>query len=650
MDTIIKISRRYGSDENLVLAGGGNTSVKDDNYLYIKGSGVSLASITADGFVKIDRKKLDEVWKKTYSPDAKDREKEVLADLMAAVMDTGKRPSVETFLHNLFPFKYVVHLHPALVNGLTCSSDGKELATQLFGDNFVWIDEIEPGFILAKTVKEALDSYKAAKGTDADMILLQNHGIFAAADSEEGIDNIYHTVFEKLESRLTQKPDFSEVDIDLERAALLAPAIRMLLKEGNTSIVTFEANKTLNSFLEDADAFKPISSAFTPDHIVYCKSKPLYIEHFADIEEQYNLIAEKITEYKKCGYAPRIIAVEGLGIFAHGISKKTADTAKKLFLDTVKVAVYSESFGGYRFMGDHFIDFIVNWEAESYRSSVSSKTETARANEKIIIVTGSAQGFGQGIAEEMLENGANVIIADLNASLARENAFKLSEKYGTGKATDVAGDVSDEESVKLLMYKTALTYGGIDALVNNAGIVRAGSLDEMTVPMFDLVTKVNYTAYFLCAKYSSKIMQIQHRFDPGYYMDIVQVNSKSGLSGSNKNFAYAGSKFGGIGLTQSFALELIPFNIKVNSVCPGNFLDGPLWTDPEKGLFLQYLKAGKVPGAETIEDVKRFYEAKVPMNRGCRVIDVVRSILYCMEQEYETGQAIPVTGGQEMLK
>ena len=145
-------------------------------------------------------------------------------------------------------------------------------------------------------------------------------------------------------------------------------------------------------------------------------------------------------------------------------------------------------------------------------------------------------------------------------------------------------------------------------------------------------------------------MKIQNRFNKKLSMDIIQINSKSGLSGSNKNFAYAGGKFGGIGLTQSFALELIPFNIKVNSICPGNFLDGPLWCDSEKGLFVQYLKAGKVPGAKTVEDVKRFYEGKVPMNRGCLVKDVSRAINYVVEQEYETGQAVPVTGGQEMLK
>ena len=267
-----------------------------------------------------------------------------------------------------------------------------------------------------------------------------------------------------------------------------------------------------------------------------------------------------------------------------------------------------------------------------------------RLNGKIVIVTGAAQGFGKGIAEEMYKEGASVVIADLNAALAQEVAQALGER-----AVSVAVNVADEESVAQMVQQTVEHFGGVDVLVNNAGIVRSGPLEKLEKDDFDLVTQVNYTAYFLCAKYVSAIMKAQHEADPDWFGDIIAVNSKSGLEGSNKNFAYAGSKFGGIGLTQSFALELCPYNIKVNSVCPGNYLDGPLWCDPEKGLFVQYLHAGKVPGAKTVEDVKRFYESKVPMNRGCFPIDVARAIFYAIEQKYETGQALPVTGGQVML-
>ena len=269
---------------------------------------------------------------------------------------------------------------------------------------------------------------------------------------------------------------------------------------------------------------------------------------------------------------------------------------------------------------------------------------TGRLAGKITIVTGAAQGFGKGIAEELYAEGATIIVADMNAALAEQVAADMGER-----ACAIAVNVSDEESVAALVAQTVERFGGLDIMVANAGVLRSGPLATFEKKDFDFVTNINYTGLFLCAKYAAIIMQAQHEADPEASFDIIAMSSKSGLEGSNKNFAYAGSKFGAIGLVQSFALELCSYNIKVNAICPGNYLDGPLWSDPERGLFVQYLQAGKVPGAKTVEDVRRFYEAKVPMNRGCLPIDVARAVMYCVEQKYETGQAIPVTGGQVML-
>ena len=210
-------------------------------------------------------------------------------------------------------------------------------------------------------------------------------------------------------------------------------------------------------------------------------------------------------------------------------------------------------------------------------------------------------------------------------------------------------NVADEESVAAMAAEVERVAGGLDLVISNAGIVRAGSVLEQDASAFRLSTDINYVAFFLVTKHLGGLLARQHEAAPGWLTDIIQINSKSGLVGSNKNAAYAGSKFGGIGLVQSFALELVEHGIKVNAVCPGNFYDGPLWSDPDRGLFVQYLNSGKVPGATTIEDVRAFYEAKVPMRRGTTGIDVLRAIYYIVEQAYETGQAVPVTGGQVML-
>lgn len=278
--------------------------------------------------------------------------------------------------------------------------------------------------------------------------------------------------------------------------------------------------------------------------------------------------------------------------------------------------------------------------------------QPSRANvmrNKVVVVTGGAQGFGAEIVRGLVAGGGLVFVADLNLEGASKFAQELNQEYQQTVAFPVAVNVADEKSVMAMMEEINLTAGGLDLCVSNAGILRASSILQQDMDSFRLVTDINYTAFAIITKHCALTMKRQHAAAPGLLTDIIQINSKSGLEGSNKNGSYAGGKFGSIGLVQSFALELVEYGIKVNAVCPGNFFDGPLWSDPEKGLFVQYLRTGKVPGATTIADVKKFYEAKVPMNRGCTGEDVIRAVYYLVEQAYETGQALPVTGGQVML-
>jgi sorbitol-6-phosphate 2-dehydrogenase len=198
--------------------------------------------------------------------------------------------------------------------------------------------------------------------------------------------------------------------------------------------------------------------------------------------------------------------------------------------------------------------------------------------------------------------------------------------------------------VQGLFDDTVREFGRVDIVVANAAILIAEPIAEADAEKWRAVMNVNLFGYFLVTKHACRIMKQQRSGS------IININSKSGKKGSAANSAYAASKFGGIGHTQSVALEMAPFNVRCNAICPGNLLDSPLWTHPEKGLFVQYLRAGKVAGAKTIEDVRQTYINQVPMKRGCSYDDVCNAAVFLASDQssYITGIALSVTGGQEM--
>ena len=662
IEDLIAISRKFGQDSRFVIAGGGNTSYKDENRLWVKASGHALATITEDGFAVLDRALLNEMGEKAYNKDTAIREEQVKNDLSVACITKDRRPSVETSLHNCMGFAFVVHLHPTLVNGLMCSVNAEAACKEIFPDA-LYIEYTDPGYTLFKKVYDRIKAYKAEKGKEPQVIFLQNHGIFVGGDTTAEIEGIYSEVLGKLEAKVAALPE-GDTAVS-ETVTDVVPAIRQMLSRSGRGFKTLKVTKNaLVDFFIDGcsvtstgsatdcpgkSGFDKIAKPFTPDIIVYCKSSYIFIEAESD-EEILKQAEEEIEAFvSEKGYTPKVLLIKGIGLIAVGDSSRNAQIITDVFTDAMKIAFYAQSFGGEHPMERAWIDFIDNWEVENYRRKVASSASKGRVEGRTIIVTGAAQGFGEGIARELMAQGANIVVADLNEATGEKTAASFNEKAGANKAIFVKTNVADMASLRNLMKETILNFGALDAFVSNAGVVRAGGLDVMTPENFEFVTKINYEAYFFCAKVASHIMKIETKYDPEYFADIIQVNSKSGLRGSKANFAYAGGKFGGIGLTQSFALELAPDRVKVNSICPGNYYDGPLWSNPENGLFIQYLNAGKVPGAKTVQDVKDYYLAQVPMRKGCNPVDVCKAILYAIDQTGETGQAIPVTGGQVML-
>ena len=259
-----------------------------------------------------------------------------------------------------------------------------------------------------------------------------------------------------------------------------------------------------------------------------------------------------------------------------------------------------------------------------------------RLTGKAAIVTGAAQGLGEALARRLALEGCDVLLADVSEEKVRAAADAIERDTGR-RAGAVQANVANEADAANMVDQAVRAFGKLDILVANAGILRAHDIAEFPCDEWRSVIDVNLTGYFLCAQAAARAMI------PNNSGTIIQINSKSGKKGSFRNSAYAASKFGGIGLTQSIALDLAPHNVRVNAVCPGNLLDGTLWQD---SLFEQY---GKTQGL-TKEQVRAKYESQVPLGRAATYEDVANVVVFLASDQssYMTGQAINVTGGQEM--
>jgi sorbitol-6-phosphate 2-dehydrogenase len=253
--------------------------------------------------------------------------------------------------------------------------------------------------------------------------------------------------------------------------------------------------------------------------------------------------------------------------------------------------------------------------------------------DRIAIVTGGGQGLGQAVSWRLAAEGCHVVIGDLNETAAIETAEAITDRKSIG----IKVDVTDEKQVASMIDRTVADFGRLDIVISNAAILIAEEITEFPAEKWAAVMNVNLYGYFLTAKHAARVMKAQRS---GV---IIQINSKSGKKGSYKNSAYAASKFGGIGLTQSIALDLAEYNVRVNAVCPGNLLDSPLWVN---SLYQQYAKKLGITEAE----VRQRYIDQVPMKRGCTYEDVSNVVVFLASDQssYMTGQAINVTGGQEM--
>jgi sorbitol-6-phosphate 2-dehydrogenase len=255
---------------------------------------------------------------------------------------------------------------------------------------------------------------------------------------------------------------------------------------------------------------------------------------------------------------------------------------------------------------------------------------------KNAVITGGAQGLGEAIVHRLASERANVVIADINLANCEKVAADVAERYGI-KSIPLKVDVTNDEDAQAMVKACTDNFGTLDIMVCNAAILIAGETTQFATADWRKVMEVNLVGGFICMREAAKAMLPQGKGS------IIQINSKSGKRGSSKNSAYSASKFGGIGLVQSLALEFAPSQVRVNAVCPGNLLDSPLWVN---SLYKQYAKRWGI----TEEEVRKKYEAQVPLGRGTSYDDITNVVVFLASDKssYMTGQAINVTGGQVM--
>ena len=365
LEQLISVSRYYGDNPDFVIAGGGNTSYKDDDAIWIKASGIPLAGISEDGFVSLSRKKLSLIESDTFSEDETLREEEVKAMMKQAIISPQNlRPSVETSLHNLIGYTFVVHTHPTLVNGVMCANDAAAEVGKRFGDRALLVEYTDPGYILFKKLQERIANYRAVYGRVPQIIFLQNHGVFVGADSVKEIKELYQEIDGKIsegEDLSLPSSETSTFETPVSEAIAAYFSSRSLLSRSvNCDLIShFTLNKA---------AMDKVARPFSPDIIVYCKSRYLFLERDVKPGEVKELIEQFESRH---GYSPKVILKEKGGLCVVEENEKSLQIVEEVYLDLMKISYLSEQFGGPHFMTPGQISFIENWEIEQYRRKVA---------------------------------------------------------------------------------------------------------------------------------------------------------------------------------------------------------------------------------------------------------------------------------------
>lgn len=666
VEELINRSNRLGADKRNTNFAGGNTSAKgmekdpvtgqDVELLWVKGSGGDLGTLKAENLAVLRLDRLQAL--KSVYPGV-EREDEMVAAFDYCLHGKGgAAPSIDTAMHGLVDAAHVDHLHPDSGIAIATAVDGEALTSKVFGDKVVWVPWRRPGFQLGLDIAAIKEANPQAIGT-----ILGGHGITAwGATSEEAeanslwiIDQAENYIKEngKSEPFGATLPGYSALP-EAERkakAAALAPVIRGLASTDKPQLGHFSDDAVVLEFLESEE--HPRLGALgtsCPDHFLRTKVKPLVLDLPADasIEDSVARLKELHAAYREDyqayydrhadenspalrGADPAIVLVPGVGMFSFGKDKQTARVAGEFYINAINVMRGAEAISTYAPIEESEKFRIEYWALEEAKLARMPKPKSHAT--RIALVTGAASGIGKAIATRLASDGACVVIADLNL----ENAQKVAEELGgSDVAIGVQADVTDEAQIAAAIQEAVLAFGGLDLVVNNAGLSISKPLLETTEKDWDLQHNVMAKGSFLVSKAAAKVM-----IDQGLGGDIIYISSKNSVFAGPNNIAYSATKADQAHQVRLLAAELGEYGVRVNGINPDGVVRG-------SGIFAGGwgAKRAAVYGVDE-QELGKYYAQRTLLKREVLPEHVANaaSVLTSNELSHTTGLHIPVDAG-----
>ncbi|WP_339218144.1 bifunctional aldolase/short-chain dehydrogenase [Paenibacillus sp. FSL W7-1332] len=598
LDELVYRSNLIGSDRRVCNWGGGNTSSKttiqdfrgkDIEVMYVKGSGSDLATMKAGNFTGLRMEDIRPLFERDSMSD-----EEMVAYLGHCMVDSKHpRASIETLLHAFLPFRHVDHTHPDAIISLCCAHNGKELAREIFGDRFVWVPYVRPGFMLSKMIAEGV-----LANPKAELVLMEKHGLVTWGDTSEACYAQTIRIISEAEAYIEARVNndklfggrkFAPLASEVRRsiAAEVMPAVRGAVSDVKKMILSFDDQEDVLDFVGGIDSPKLSQvGAACPDHLVHTKVVPLFIDWTPDAEDVEGLKAkliEGIAAYKEqyqayfernhhegdimFEAAPRVILIPGIGMINTGKSWAMSQVSGALYHRAIAVMRGATALGDFVSLSENESYNVEYWPLELYKLSLAPAE--AEFSRQIAFITGGAGGIGSATARRLVAEGAHVVLADLNLEGAQQVAEEINAKYGENRAFAVKMDVTDEEAVKGAYRETSITYGGVDIIVNNAGLATSSPFDETSLKEWNLNMNVLGTGYFLVAREAFSLMKTQ-----GVGGSMVFVGSKNSVYAGKNVTAYSSAKALEAHLARCIAAEGGEYGIRVNTILPDAILQG----------------------------------------------------------------------------